>query len=221
MDRVVEPELMETAEQARAYAEADFEAPHSRLVELFRERFPKAPSAAHAIEFGCGPGDIVMRFAAAFPGWRVDGVDGSAAMLAAAEICRQRYPEPGHRIRLVEGLLPDCALPESRYDILISNSLLHHLHDPSVLWRSVLKWAAPGALVFIADLRRPPSEAEAQRLTELHTRGEPDVLRHDFYHSLLAAFEPDEVRDQLRDAGLGHLAVDVVSDRHLLVWGTQ
>lgn len=221
MDRVVEPELMDTARQARAYAEADFEAPHSRLVELFRERFPRAPATGCAIELGCGPGDIVMRFAAAFPGWRVDGVDGSAAMLAAAEICRRRHPGLDDRVRLVEGRLPDCALPEPQYDIVLSNSLLHHLHDPAVLWKSVLKWAARGAPIFIADLRRPPSESEAKRLTALHTSGEPDVLRHDFYHSLLAAFEPDEVRDQLKRARLGHLAVDVVSDRHLLVWGTR
>lgn len=221
MQRRVEPELMESAAQARAYAEADFEAPHSRLVDLFRERFPAAPAEARVLDLGCGPGDVALRFAAAFPGWRIDGVDGSPAMLAAADICHRRHPGPGNRVRLLHGMLPDCALPASHYDVVLSNSLLHHLHEPGVLWQSVRKWAAPGAPVFVADLRRPPTPAEARRLTDLYTVGEADVLRHDFYHSLHAAFEPDEIRAQLEAAELAHLRIETPSDRHVLVWGRR
>ncbi len=219
MKRIVEPELMDTPAQARAYAGADFEAPHSRLVDLFRARFPDAPAAAAALDLGCGPGDVAMRFTVAFPGWRIDGVDGSPAMIEAAGICRARHPGGSDRVALLHGRLPDCDLPRARYDVILSNSLLHHLHEPAVLWRSVRRWAAPGAPVFVADLRRPADEAEARRITALYTRGEPDVLRNDFHHSLLAAFEPDEIRAQLRDAGLGHLAIELPGDRHVLVWG--
>ncbi|HMP75107.1 MAG TPA: class I SAM-dependent methyltransferase [Kiritimatiellia bacterium] len=219
MKRTVEPELMEEAGQAAAYALADFAAPHSRLVDLFRERFPDAPTNARVLDLGCGPGDVALRFAAAYPGWRIDGVDGSEAMLAAADICHHRHPGLRDRVRLLHGMLPDCALPEARYDIVISNSLLHHLHDPNVLWRSVRKWAAPGAPVFIADLRRPATAEEARRLTEFHTAGEAAELRRDFHHSLHAAFEPDEIRQQLRDTGLAHFSIDLPSDRHVLVWG--
>ena len=219
MQRQVEPELMETEAQARAYAKADFEAPHSRLVDLFRERFPGAPSTARVLDLGCGPGDVALRFAAAYPGWRIDGVDGSAAMLAAADICHRRHPGLRDRVRLLHGMLPDCPLPEAQYDVVICNSLLHHLHDPDVLWRSVRTWAAPGAPVFIADLRRPPTSAEARRLTDLYTQGEAEVLRRDFYHSLHAAFEPDEIRAQLEAAGLDHFSIDQPSDRHILIWG--
>ncbi len=219
MQRQLEPELMSDADQARAYAEADFEAPHSRLVDLFRERFPDAPPEARVLDLGCGPGDVALRFAAAFPDWQIDGVDGSEAMLAAADICHRRHPGLRGRVRLLCGMLPGCALPHAQYDILISNSLLHHLHDPDVLWRSVRKWAAPGSPVFIADLRRPPSSDEARRLTDLYTAGEAEVLRRDFYHSLHAAFEPDEIRAQLHRAGLAHFAIDLPSDRHVLAWG--
>lgn len=221
MHRVTEPELMDGVEQALAYARADFEAPHSRLVELFRARFPDAPPTAHVLDLGCGPGDVAMRFATAFPGWRVDGVDGSAAMLDAADVCHRRHPGCRDRVRLIRGLLPDCDLPRTRYDIVISNSLLHHLHDPFALWRSVKKWAAPDALIFIADLRRPPDEETARRQTDLYTQGEPAVLRHDFFHSLLAAFEPEEIRAQLLQAGLSHLQIETPSDRHVLVWGRR
>lgn len=37
MDRAPEPELMDDAAQAMAYAEADFSEPHGRFIELYRE----------------------------------------------------------------------------------------------------------------------------------------------------------------------------------------
>jgi len=48
---------------------------------------------------------------------------------------------------------------------------------------------------------------------------EAPVLKEDFYNSLLAAFEPGEIEAQLREAGLGALQIEQVSDRHLAVWG--
>jgi hypothetical protein len=52
----------------------------------------------------------------------------------------------------------------------------------------------PGAPVLVMDLMRPASPAAAEALVEQYAAGEPEVLRRDFYNSLLAAFEPGEVR---------------------------
>lgn len=219
MQRIPEPELMEGEEQARAYAMADFEEPHRRFIELFDAKFTGAAIAGHVLDLGCGPGDIALRFAAAHPRCTVHGVDGSTAMLACAEICHRRHPGLCDRVRLFHGRLPGCALPLERYDAVISNSLLHHLPDPAVFWDSVNRWAAPGAPVFVVDLRRPSTPEEAARLTELHAVGEPPVLQHDFHHSLFAAFEPDEILSQLQAAGLSNLNVEATSDRHVAIWG--
>ena len=221
MQRMREPELMEAPAQAAAYARADFAAPHQRVLELFAEKFPRLPPRGYALELGCGPGDVVLRFARAYEGWQVHGVDGAPAMLEAAAICHRRHPGLRHRVRLIRGLLPEAALPRHRYDVVFSNSLLHHLDDPRVLWHSVRRWAAPGAPVFIVDLRRPDSAADARALTDRYAAGEPAVLRNDFYHSLLAAFTPDEIRGQLRDARLDHLHMETPSDRHVLIWGNR
>jgi hypothetical protein len=56
-------------------------------------------------------------------------------------------------------------------------------------------------------------------MVDRYAHNEPEVLRTDFYNSLLAAYRPPEIREQLREAELGHLEIEVVSDRHLLVWG--
>jgi ubiquinone/menaquinone biosynthesis C-methylase UbiE len=218
MQRTPEPDLMDDAAQALAYAQADFEAPHSRLIAMLRERFPELPERGAALDLGCGPADISLRFARAFPGWSVDGLDGSAPMLALG---RDAIEAAGlaARIRLVQAYLPDGDAPRQRYELILSNSLLHHLRDPLVLWRSARRWAAPGAALFVVDLLRPESPEAARQLVEQYVAGEPQVLRHDFHHSLHAAYRCDEVREQLRVTGLAHLDVEQVSDRHLAVSG--
>jgi ubiquinone/menaquinone biosynthesis C-methylase UbiE len=220
MERVPEPELMDEDEQARAYSEADFAAPHERFVELFLASWPPARGAVGGIilDLGCGPADVTVRLARAAPGAEIHGIDGSAAMLRYGEE-RVRAAGLGDRIRLVRALLPRDRLPLERYEIVVSNSLLHHLHDPDALWSTIKRAAAPGAWVFVMDLMRPASLAEVDRLVAAHAAGEPEVLVRDFHASLCAAFSVEEIRGQLQRAGLPGLSVTVVSDRHLTVSG--
>jgi SAM-dependent methyltransferase len=103
---------------------------------------------------------------------------------------------------------------------VLSNSLLHHLHDPQVLWRSVSQLAVPGACVYIKDLRRPSSAQAALELQRLHLADAPAVLQNDYIASLHAAFTPEEVELQLQEAGLAdQLQVTALEDRYLEVWG--
>jgi ubiquinone/menaquinone biosynthesis C-methylase UbiE len=220
MERVPEPELMDEEEQARAYSEADFQAPHDRFVDLFLASFPEGegPGKGPILDLGCGPADVTVRIAARCPDAVVHGVDGSEAMLRHG---RARVEAAGlsSRIVLAKALLPREAPPASAYPVVVSNSLLHHLHDPSTLWATVKRYAAPGARVFIMDLLRPPTGNDVERLVQEHARGEPEVLVRDFRASLFAAFTIQEVRAQLRAAGLIKLHVEAVSDRHLTIAG--
>jgi trans-aconitate methyltransferase len=216
MQRTPEPELMTDEEQVRAYAEGDFEQPHQRFVDLLRERLPKLAPTGHAVDIGCGPGDIACRLARALPGWEVHGVDASAPMLVLAREAAARAGL-GARLGFHECYLPADSAPRPSYDLLVSNSLLHHLADPLALWSTLRRWSHATSSVFVMDLLRPASADEARRLVDEYSAGEPDVLRRDFYNSLLAAYRPDEVRDQLTRAGLDELGVEVVSDRHWLV----
>jgi ubiquinone/menaquinone biosynthesis C-methylase UbiE len=218
MMRTPEPELMTGAEQVAAYAAADFEAPHQRFIELLRERLPALPGLGTALDLGCGPGDIACRFARAFPGWHVHGVDGSLPMLRIG----QRLASAAglaDRIELLQCHLPDGAALLPRYDLVYSNSVLHHLAEPAVLWASVQRWSRAGGPIFVMDLRRPETEQELQHLVHEYSRDDPEVLRQDFSNSLRAAYRAEEVRAQLLAAGLQRLTVEVSSDRHLLVWG--
>ena len=218
MRRVPEPELMLGDDQARAYAGADFEEPHRRFLDLLSERLPEIASRGAALDLGCGPGDITLRFARAFPEWAVDALDGSRAMLDHARTA-VAGSDLEIRVRFHEAVLPANSPPRERYDLVFSNSLLHHLADPAVLWSSISRWTRPGGFVFVMDLLRPPSARAARELVSRYAPAEPDVLQADFYSSLLAAFRPAEVKDQLGDASLAHLDFEIVSDRHFIVWG--
>jgi trans-aconitate methyltransferase len=217
MQRIPEPELMESPEQAAAYAGADFSTPHQRVIDLFRRRFPDA-RPRRALDLGCGPGDIAFRFARAFPHCRVLGVDGSPAMLACGRRARRREPALADRVTFTRGRLQDWR-PPHRFPVLLCNALLHHLHDPGVLWTCVARCAAPGARVLVVDLRRPASRRAAVALRDRHAAGEPEILRRDFLHSFLAAFTPGEIRAQLAAAGLKGFQVRALGDRHVVVWG--
>jgi SAM-dependent methyltransferase len=124
-------------------------------------------------------------------------------------------------VNFIEGLLPGAPIPGLAYAAIISNSLLHHLHNPAVLWEAINRYASRGTRIFIADLYRPQNATEAQRLVDQYAAGEPEVLRRDFYHSLFAAFEPGEIEAQLAAADLHELSVEVLTDRHLVVHGVK
>ena len=69
------------------------------------------------------------------------------------------------------------------------------------------------------DLRRPGTVEDARNLVEEYSANEPEVLKQDFYNSLLAAFTPEEIHGQLDEAGLGHLKTQEIGDRHVVIAG--
>jgi hypothetical protein len=83
----------------------------------------------------------------------------------------------------------------------------------------VAQLAAPGAFVYVQDLRRPASEAAVEQLVAASMASAPEVLRRDYRASLHAAFTPTEVAVQLQQAGLQGLRVDSLGDCYLEVWG--
>jgi len=220
MQRRPEPELMDAADQARAYAEANFSEPNELFLRLLDEQQPGDLAGARALDLGCGPADIVIRFLRRYPQATCDALDGSEAMLQLAQAALDQLPGVAPRARLVCDRLPPTRLQAGSYDLILSNSLLHHLHEPQVLWRSVRMLGRPGALVLIMDLMRPASATWAAALVQTYAADAPGVLRRDFENSLHAAFEPAEVQAQLKTADLDAVReVKVVSDRHLAVWG--
>jgi len=216
MKRTLEPELMDDPEQALAYARADFAQENQGFVDRFREYFPEF-TEGHILDVGCGPGDIPIRFARALPACRVTGVDASEPMigLAGAAVKQAGLAD---RIVLRCERFQGLSLVEPA-DSAVSNSLLHHVPNPLQFWHKLRLAVKPGSPVLVMDLLRPDSPEEAQVIVDRYAAQEPEILRRDFYRSLLASFTEDEVAAQLAEMNLSRLMIDVVDDRHWVVSG--
>ena len=161
--------------QARAYAEADFSCGDEALIQRLQEyliSLCKIPSPGSMIvDLGCGPGNICERLQRLWPEVMVLGIDGAQAMLdhalqrqkaMAAELKRLTY-----RCSNLSSLVNQCVDLKCSAALVVSNSLLHHLHDPNLLWQVTKYLAAPGAFVFHRDLRRPLSTKHALSLIHI------------------------------------------------------
>ena len=221
LERTPEPELMDGLEQVRAYAAADFNDSDQAMCERLAELCGGDPGP-QLVDLGCGPGNITFRLARRWPGAAVLGLDGAPQMLAVARQRSATQPELAGRLLFEQALLPlvDPGEWQAAFSMVVSNSLLHHLHEPAVLWQAVAQLAAPGAFVYIQDLRRPSSAEAVEALVVSQTEGAPEVLRRDYRVSLHAAFTVAEVEQQLQQAGLAaQLQVAPRQERYLEVWG--
>ncbi len=216
MPRQCEPELMDDPAEAQAYARADFHEVNQAFVERLLQLTPDLP-AARAIDMGTGPADIPMRLLRHRPAWQIVAVDASAAMLDLARPALERAGL-ANRLQLLKADAKATGLPAGSFDVVFSNSILHHLADPAMLWAEIRRLGRPGALVFLRDLARPRNEKLARELVHHYAMHESPLLQQEFRRSLLAAFTPGEVRQQLEQAGLA-LKVEMVTDRHLDVFG--
>lgn len=216
MNRILEPELMNDPEQALIYAQEDFEEENQGFVDRFRDYFPDF-SEGHVFDLGCGPGDIPIRFARLFPSCRITGVDASAPMVRLAKDAVQQAGLSG-RITFSCERFQDLA-GVSIADAAISNSLLHHVPNPLQFWHKLRLAVKPGSPVLVMDLLRPDSPEDAQAIVDRYASDAPDILRRDFYNSLLAAFTEDEIGAQLAQMNLTRLLIDVIDDRHWVVGG--
>lgn len=219
MDRIPEPDLMNEEKQAYAYAHADFSEPHNNFIVQFQALFPNNIQGA-VLDIGCGPGDISCRFAKAYPNCKIEGIDGSKAMLELGKALIYNY-KVQDRVSLHYAYLPQDKPPQTQYDAVISNSLLHHLTNPFILWDAVKTYAKTGAPIFIMDLMRPETTKLAEKIVEKYAATEPLILQQDFFHSLCAAYTVSEIRAQLQSANCEYLTIEVLSDRHFCIYGRK
>lgn len=217
MQRIPEPELMTDTEQANAYANADFEEPHNHFISLLKESVGnQLPESGNAADLGCGAADISIRFIKSYPKYTIDAYDGASAMLDEGKKALNQS-DLNNKVNLIETYIDESTLSEQKYALIFSNSLLHHLHDPMLLWNCI-KNTNGNPKVFIMDLMRPESDEQVEHFVQEYASDEPEILQRDFRASLKAAFTVDEVKLQLENADLEGFCISIVSDRHLTVY---
>ncbi len=210
IERVLEPEVMETWEDAVEYDAMDF----TEINAAFAQRACElGPTSGMVLDIGTGTGRIPILLLQRNPKFFLEAVDFSTNML---KLGRQNLHKAGFEgsVVLKQADAKKLSNPGNSFDLVLSNSLVHHLPNPQPFFHEIKRIAKPNAGILIRDLVRPQSSAEFSRLVELHTEGANDYQKKLFSDSLNAALTLEEVRTFLRNAGLDELELLKSSDRH-------
>ena len=225
MKRTPEPELMQSPSQVRAYADADFSRSDSMVVKSLEKYLKKVGRTLNKsdliFDIGCGPGNIAERIANNWPFVKVVGIDGSKEMLNEAEKKLSNNLTKNLTYELIE--INSIATGEIHFpltaDFLVSNSALHHFHNPHSFWGALKKLGKSNCIHIHRDLIRPTSVEKTFEIKEKFLLNSPEILKKDFYASLKASFTVDEVTQQLADAGLSQLEVFQVDELYFEIIG--
>ncbi len=210
MERELEPEYMDTVEEATSYDAMD----HSLPNEAFVDRLIELGAQGRMLDLGCGPGHIPPLIAARIEEARIVGLDAAGTMLEIAE--RRRLESP-HADRIEYRLADAKTLPfgDSEFDCVMSNTVLHHIPDPLPFLGEAARVLKPGGVLLIRDLFRPETPERARELVARHAADAAPDQQELFRASLHAALSPAELRDFADRAGLADCAIVLDSDRHM------
>jgi len=210
MNRVPEPEVMDTPDEASAYDAMD----HAQVNAAFVDRLVALGARGRMLDIGTGPGHIPLLVADRLADCSLVAVDLAPAMLAIARGKLDASPH-GDRIELRLGDAKALELPDGSFDAVFSNTILHHMTDPRPFLREAARVLRPGGVLLIRDLYRPASEEEVDRLVRAHAPTAGPVGQALLRASLCAALTPDELRSMADRCGLSAADLVIDSDRHM------
>ena len=214
LPRILEPEEMAGADEAAEYDAMDF----GTTDDLFVERAVElSHPGSWIVDIGCGNAKIPLAISSRAPHATVCAVEMSQEMLAVAVRHRAKADAAAQSMSLVRGDAKQLPFATGSVDFIISNSLIHHIPDPSSVFREiarVLKNSGSAPRILIRDLVRPEDETELRSLAEKYSAGWSPLQRRLYVDSLHAALSLEEVRAYAADAGLHGVHVQQITDRH-------
>lgn len=212
LPRVLEPEAMDTPDEARDYDGMGHEAVNARFVaDFLRDHGPCR--GGEILDVGTGPARIPIALCRADPGARVFGIDIAGAMIERA---RENVEAEtlGDRVRLAQGDAKALNLVSGGFEAVVSNSIVHHIPDPLPALAEMVRLVAPGGTLMVRDLFRPDDSETIDRLVSTYAGLESEKARGLFQASLHAALRLDEVRVLVAALSLPTDDVTITSDRH-------
>jgi ubiquinone/menaquinone biosynthesis C-methylase UbiE len=210
LDRVLEPEVMDTPGEAADYDAMD----HSAVNRAFAADFLSlGVPAGEVLDVGTGTAQIPVEMCRQSPAVSVVAVDLSDAMLklARANVGRAGFDA---RIRVESVNARGLPYPDGHFAAVVSNSIVHHIPEPFAAIAEMARVCRPGGWLFVRDLFRPDSVAQLNRLVDTYAAGANPHQRALFAASLHAALTVEEVRALVGRLGFPPDAVRATSDRH-------
>ena len=207
---MLEPEVMDTAEEAADYDAMDHGEVNRRFVD---DLLALAPEPKHVVDVGTGTALIPIELCRRRPKVHVVATDLADHMLALA---RTNVEAAGfsRQIELEKVDAKTSGLPRGAFDVVMSNSIVHHIPDPARAFADMMKLRKRGGLLFVRDLERPEGDAAVRALVERYAASESDRARALLEASLRAALTIDEVAAMVAKLGIPASAITRTSDRH-------
>ena len=210
LQRILEPEVMDTPEEASDYDAMD----HAEVNRRFVADFLQAGTATGTIlDVGTGTAQIPIEFCRQSAEGLIVAIDLAEEML---RIARQNVMNAGltERIRLERVNARGLPFPDGAFNAVMSNSIIHHIPEPSGAFAEMVRVCAIGGRLFLRDLLRPSDEKTLRNLVEMYAGDANDHQRAMFANSLHAALTLEEVRDIVTTLGFKAASVQATSDRH-------
>ncbi|MDB4939028.1 MAG: rebM 1 [Labilithrix sp.] len=230
--RVLEPEVMDTAAEARDYDAMDHGAVNARFCDDFFAFAGNGGKPAlggrtpRIVDFGTGTALIPIELCKRAGGFVVVAIDLAQHML---DLGRENVARAGLADRVLLERVDAKGTPyeDGAFGATISNSIIHHIPEPAQCLAEMWRVTAKGGLFFVRDLHRPSGESEVDRLVALYAGDPPREAAADPAHvasyenqralfraSLCAALTVEEVAAMIAPLGVPASAVKMTSDRH-------
>ncbi len=221
LKRILEPEVMDTTEEAADYDAMD----HADVNRVFVDdllaflQFSDASEAdLRVLDVGTGTAQIPIELCRRNLPTHVTGVDLAAEML---KLGCENVAAAGLTARIDLELIDAKQLPYAAgtFDVVMSNSIVHHIPDPSLVVAEMARVVCYGGVLFIRDLLRPDNQTEVERLVDSYAGGANEHQRQLFRQSLHAALTVSEMQSLLVAAGLPASWCRQTTDRHWTIAG--
>jgi SAM-dependent methyltransferase len=225
LPRVLEPEVMDTAEEAIGYDAMDHSAVNRAFVTDFlfaaleadlpvaEGRAAVAGKFVEMLDLGTGTAQIPIELCRRAPNIRVVAIDLAVEML---QVARLNVEMASLRERIMLDRVDGKEIPyeAGRFDAVMSNSIVHHIPEPATALAEAIRVVRPGGLIFIRDLLRPETDVEVRRFVAAYAADCNAHQRAMFDASLRAALALDEIRALVAALGFPADSVRATSDRH-------
>ncbi len=210
MQRVLEPEVMDSLEEALEYDSMDFIEVNTAFA---RSAAVLGPVFGNVLDAGTGTARIPIALCQLRSAWKLTCIDLSPNML---KVAAENVEKAGVRSQISLELIDAKVMPypDNYFDMVISNSIIHHLPDPLPFLQEVKRVLKPQGALFLRDLLRPEKPEMRDNLVNLYA-GDCNAHQKQLFHdSLQAAFTLDEIQTLIETAGLDGLRIYESSDRH-------
>jgi ubiquinone/menaquinone biosynthesis C-methylase UbiE len=227
LNRILEPEVMDTREEAIDYDSMDHAAVNRVFVGDFLEfvessglNFQKheMQQTFQILDVGTGTAQIPIELVSRTDGCNIVAIDLASEML---KVGRQNVirAEAADRIDLQAVDAKNMPFPSNHFDAVISNSIIHHIPDPSRAMAEMLRVLKPQGVLFVRDLLRPEDRVTVDELVNTYTGNENAHQQKMFRESLCAALTLAETKKLLEEFQVSSEYVKQTTDRHWTIAG--